>query len=53
MPVEAVPLMFARHPLWGRVMGDKARQLILEDETKSAAGSASKLEGGSDKDGSL
>lgn len=50
VPVEAVPTMFARHWLWGRVMGDKARDLIDAEDNHSAGSSANKLETASDKD---
>lgn len=51
MPVEAVPTLFARHWLWGRVMGSKARELIAADDAKSMASSSAKLEdAGSESD---
>ena len=51
VPVEAVPTLFARHWLWGRVMGSKARELIAADDAKSMASSSAKLEdAGSESD---
>ncbi|GAB4821174.1 hypothetical protein N2152v2_008220 [Parachlorella kessleri] len=48
VPVETVPTMFARHWLWGRVMGEKGRALVAADEARKAGTVAFKVESGSE-----
>ena len=47
VPVESVPALFARHPIWRKVMGAaNAEEFIRVEEEKSANFAASKLSNG-------
>ena len=44
VPVEAVPGLFARHKVWGKVMGEAGEQFIRKDDAKAASYAAGQLE---------
>lgn len=44
LPVERVPILFARHALWSRVMGPVSMEIIERDATRTASRQAAAAE---------
>lgn len=49
VPTERVPLLFARHKIWKKVMGPAATDVLTRHETKKAMRKAQQAEEGQDK----